>query len=122
MSNIFDVKQLRKKALESDAVINDTIYVSDWDAHYPVQSLRARDLKEVFQKSKNANGKTDEIRLMCLAVLHGCRTPEGERIFTDEDLAKFETELAARPIMEIGAKIMEISGTSEKDVNSAKKS
>jgi hypothetical protein len=114
MANKFDVKELRQKALATDDIKNDVVYVEEWDAEFPVQSLKAKDLKAVLTQSKNGKGDRDEIRLMCLAVLYGCRTPEGERIFTDDDLAQFENTKAAKPIMTIGAKIMDISGFNEK--------
>lgn len=117
----FDVKALREKALQSDDIKNDTVTVEEWgNAEFPVQSLKLADLKAVLTKSKNAKGETDETRLMALAVLHGCRTPEGERIFTDTDLAAFENGKAAKPIMTIGAKVLAISGFSKQEKDAAK--
>ena len=117
---MFDVKALREKALQTDDIKNDTVYVEEWDAEFPVQSLKLADLKAVLTKSKNAKGETDETRLMALAVLYGCRTPQGERVFTDTDLAAFETGKAAKPIMTIGAKVLEISGFSKQAKDDAK--
>jgi hypothetical protein len=111
----FDVKALRQKALDSDDIKNDVVYVEEWDAEFPVQSLRAKDLKAVLTHSKTGkDNERDEVRMACLAVLYGCRTPEGTPIFTREDLAVFEEKKSARPIMTISAKIMEISGFSDK--------
>lgn len=118
----FDVKKLREKALQSDDIKNDIIYIEEWDAEFPVQSLRTKDLKSVLQQSKTGNGEQrDEVRMACLAVLYGCRTPDGSAIFTREDLAAFEEQKAAAPLMKISAKIMEISGfTDKKAVQEAK--
>jgi hypothetical protein len=111
MAKVYDIKSLREKALESDDIKNDSVFVDEWDAEFPVQSLRAADLKKVLTQSKTGKGEErDEVRMACLAVLYGCRTPEGEAVFTADDLAAFETKKAARPIMTISGKVMEISG------------
>lgn len=113
--NSFDVKGLRDKALQSDDIKNDVILVEEWGAEFPVQSLRTKDLKLVLQQSKTGSGdQRDEIRMACLAVLYGCRTPDGTPVFTREDLAAFEEKKAAAPLMKISAKIMEISGFADK--------
>jgi hypothetical protein len=110
----FDVKALRQKALQDD-VIYDSFYVKEWDAELPIKTLTAPAMKKIMANRK------DEIRMMILAVLYGCATKEGERVFEETDLAKFEgEEKSLAPILALGGKILEISGMSEEAEKSAK--
>jgi len=114
MTKKFDVKALREKVLSTDDVVHDTFHVKEWDAELPIRTLAAQDLKKIMKH------KGDEVRMAILAVLYGCKTPEGEAVFAETDLAKFEQEKAFGPVARLGAKIMEISGLSSNEVKEAK--
>lgn len=110
----FDPKALRQKVLDTDDIINDTFYVKDWDVELPVRTISAAEIKQIMKY------KNDEIRMMILAVLYGCKTPEGESVFAQEDLAAFETKKSFGPISKLGKKILEISGLGNDAVAQAK--
>lgn len=114
MTKKFDVKALRQKVLSTDDVKYETYYVEDWDVELPIKSLTAPEIKQLRQHTN------DEVRMMILAVLHGCKTREGEAVFELTDLVKFETEKSFGPISKLGSKIIEISGLGEKAVKEAK--
>jgi hypothetical protein len=114
MAKQFDVKALRQKVLTTDDVIYDSFYVEEWDAELPIKTLTAPELKKLMRF------KDDEIRMTILAVLYGCKTKEGESVFEEDDLAKFEQDKAFGPIAKLGAKIMEISGLNQKAKQEAK--
>jgi hypothetical protein len=111
----FDVAALRKKALESDDIVYDSIYVDSWGGEYPVKTLAGLDFKTVMK------AKDDPIRMAILAVVFGCVTPDGERVFNDthEAVAIMEKK-GVKAITEVSAKILEISGLGEKAVDNAK--
>jgi hypothetical protein len=115
MAKKFDVKALREKVLSTDDVVYTDFYVEQWDAELPIKTLTAPEIKKLLKY------KDDEIRMTILAVLYGCKTREGESVFEETDLAKFETEKSFGPIAELGAKILEISGLGKKAVVDAKK-
>jgi hypothetical protein len=104
MTKQFDVKALRQKVLDTEDVIYDSFYVKEWDAELPIKTLTAPELKQLMKH------KNDEIRMTILAVLYGCKTREGEAVFTETDLAAFETKKSFGPIAKLGGKILEISG------------
>lgn len=104
----FDVKALRQKALASDDVKYDTVYVEAWDAEIPVKTLTGADLKKVMKA-----GKDDQIRMTILAVLYGCETPEGEKVFEEADLAIFEQKKGIKEIAQLAKRILELSGLTD---------
>lgn len=112
----FDVKALREKVMQSDDIVNEEVYVSEWDATLPIRTLSTSDMKKVMKY------KDDDVRMMVYAVLYGCKTPEGERVFEEKDLAKFESEKAFGPIAKVAGKVMEISGFSGDEIKDAKNS
>lgn len=103
----FDVKALREKVMASDDIIYDEVYVEEWDVTLPIKTISPNDLKKVAQF------QNDPIRSAILAVIYGCKTPDGEAVFTDTDLAKFESEKSIGPIMKVAEAIFDISGYSE---------
>ncbi|MGM0836045.1 MAG: hypothetical protein ACQEV7_07800 [Bacillota bacterium] len=115
MAKKFDVKALREKVLSTDDVKYESFYVEEWDAELPVKTLTAPEIKKLLVH------KNDEIRMMILAVLYGCKTKDGEAVFEETDLAAFETKKSFGPIAKIGKRIMELSGLSEKAIVDAKK-
>lgn len=114
MSKKFDVKALRQKVLAADDVVYDTFYVEEWDAELPIRTLAAPDLKKIMKY------QDDPIRMAILSVLYGCKTKEGEAVFEETDLAKFEGEKAFGPVARLGEKIMSISGLSGDQAKEAK--
>jgi hypothetical protein len=104
MTKKFDVKALRQKVLDTEDVIYDTFFVKEWDTELPIKTLTAPELKKLMKY------KNDEIRMTILAVLYGCKTPDGESVFEETDLAAFETGKSFGPIAKLGGKILEISG------------
>lgn len=115
MAKKFDVKALREKVMSTDDVIYDSVYVEQWDTELPVKSLTAPELKKLRKH------KDDEIRMMILAVLHGCVTKEGEKVFEETDLAQFESgKKSFAPITAIANKVLEISGLAPKADKDAK--
>jgi hypothetical protein len=116
MAKKFDVKAIREKVLGTDDVVYKTVYVDEWETEVPIKTLTAPELKEIMKH------KNDEIRVAILAVLYGCVTEDGERVFEREDLAIFETKKSFGPIAKLSAEIMKISGLGENAVKDAKNS
>lgn len=115
MAKQFDVKALRDKVRSTDDIVYDSFYVKEWDAELPVKTLTAPAMKEVMKNKK------DEVRMMILAVYHGCETPEGEKVFELADVAEFESgKKSFAPIAGLAGKIMEISGLSANAQTEAK--
>lgn len=110
----FDVKALRSKVLNSDDIKNTEVYVEEWDVTLPIRTLASSEMKKVMQY------QDDNIRMMILAVLYGCKTPEGVTVFEATDLAKFENEKAFGPIVTVASKVLELSGLSGNAVKDAK--
>lgn len=115
MAKQFDVKQLREKVMQSDDVVFDSVYVEEWDVELPVRTLMGEDFKRVMKQ------QGDPIRMTCLAVIYGCVTPEGERVFADTDLAQFEKNKSFKAVANVAKRIFEISGLDEGAVDKAKK-
>jgi hypothetical protein len=107
MTKKFDVKALRQKVLSSEDVIYESFHVKEWDADLPIKTLTAPEIKKLMKH------KDDTVRMMILAVLYGCKTSDGEAVFEESDLAKFEADKSFGPISKIGKRIMEISGLNE---------
>lgn len=116
MTKTFDVKALKQKALQSDDIVYDSVYIEKWDAEFPIRTLTGADLKAVMKH------RNDPIRMAILAVVYGCVTPDGERVFDDEReaVAVFETQKGLAEITQLSTKILEISGLSDKAVTEAK--
>lgn len=113
MANV-DVKALREKVMQSDDIQFDTVYVEEWDVELPVKTLASSELKKVMKY------KSDEIRMSILAVIYGCKTEDGESVFTETDLAKFEAEKSFGAIQTVAEKVLDISGFGDKSVEEAK--
>lgn len=113
-TNKFDVKALREKVLNTDDIKFDSVEVAEWDVTLPVKTLNSTEMKKVMKHQE------DNVRMMILAVLYGCRTVEGEYVFQETDLAKFESEKAFAPIVKVATKVLEMSGFSEDAVKDAK--
>ena len=111
----FDVKALREKVLAHDDIKIEEVYVSEWDVTLPVRTIASADLKKVMKY------KDDPIRMSALAVIYGCKTEEGDAVFTETDLAKFETEKSFGAIQTIAEKVLELSGFGDKVVDEATK-
>lgn len=109
-----DVNALREKVMKSDDIKHEMVYVKEWDVELPVKTLSSKDLKEVMKYRK------DEIRMSILAVIHGCKTEDGESVFTETDLAKFEDEKAFGAIQQVAGRVLELSGFGEDSVEEAK--
>lgn len=116
MTKKYDVKALRQKVLSKDDIVYEDFKVEEWDVELPIKTLTAPEIKKIRQH------KNDEIRMLILAVLYGCKTREGEAVFEETDLAKFEQEKALGPVLALGTKILEISGLGEKASKDAKNS
>jgi hypothetical protein len=114
MAKKFDVKALRQKVLSTDDVVYDTVFIEEWDVELPIRTLGAQELKKITKF------QDDPIRMSILAVLYGCKTKEGEAVFEETDLVKFETEKAFGPVARLGERIMEISGLGAQAVKEAK--
>lgn len=110
----FDVKSLREKVMASDDIQHDSVYVEEWDVELPVKTLASAELKKVMKY------RSDEIRMSILAVIYGCKTKEGEAVFTEKDLAKFESDKSFGAIQTVAEKVLDISGFGEKSVDEAK--
>lgn len=110
----FDVKALRSKVMASDDIKYDEVHVSEWDVTLPVKTLSSAEMKKVMKS------QDDNIRMMILAVLYGCKTPEGEAVFEEKDLAKFEAEKAFGPIAKVATKVLELSGFDAESVKESK--
>lgn len=100
----FDVKALREKVLATDDIKYDEVHVAEWDVTLPVKTLSASEMKEVMKYQK------DTVRMTIIAMLYGCKTQDGEVVFSKEDLAVFESQKAFNPIMTVSEKILEMSG------------
>lgn len=114
MAKKFDVKALREKVINSDDIQYESLYVKEWDVELPVKTLSTSEMKKVME------AQDDNVRMMILAVLHGCKTEDGEAVFTGKDLAKFESEKAFGPVTKVATKILELSGFNETAVEEAK--
>ena len=110
----FNVKELREKVMSTDDVQYDTVYVKKWDVELPVRTLKGADLKKVMKH------QDDPIRMTCLAVIYGCVTEDGEAVFTEKDLAAFESKKSFKAVSEVAKRIFELSGLDEKAVEEAK--
>lgn len=111
----FDVKAIREKVMASDDIKFDEVYVKEWDISMPVKTLASKDMKKVMEY------REDLLRMQALAVIYGCVTEDGEKVFKDEDLAKLENEKSIGAITTIAEKVFEISGLDDKAVDEAKK-
>lgn len=114
MTKQFDVKALREQVMSNDDVRNDTVYVKAWDAELPVRTLMGADLKKVMKH------REDPVRMTCLAVIYGVVTPDGEYVFKETDLAKFETDKSFKAVTEVAKRIFELSGLDDSAVDEAK--
>lgn len=114
MTKTFDIKALREKVMASDDVIYDTVYVQAWDVELPVRTLMGADLKKVMKY------KDDPIRMTCLALIYGTMTEDGERVFAETDLAKFEADKSFKAVAAVAKRIFEISGLDESAAAEAK--
>lgn len=112
----FDVRALKQKALASDDIVYDSVYIEKWDAEFPVKTLVGADLKAVMKH------RDDPIRMAILAVVYGCVTPDGERVFDNEReaVATFETSKGIAEITQLSKKILEISGLGNESSAQAK--
>jgi hypothetical protein len=110
----FDVKALREKVMGSDDIQYAEVYVKEWDANLPVKTLSASELKQVMKYQK------DQVRMLVLAVIYGCKTKEGESVFNDKDLAVLEAEKSFGAIQTIAGKVLEMSGFYDKAEDEAK--
>lgn len=110
----FDVKALREKVLSSDDIQHGEVYVKEWDVTLPVRTLASNELKQVMKYRK------DELRMLNLAVIYGCKTKEGESVFEEKDLAKLEAEKSFGAIQKIAEKVLEMSGFYDKAEEDAK--
>lgn len=110
----FDVKALREKVMAHDDIQFDEVFVEEWDVTLPIKTISAADLKRVMKY------KDDPIRMSTLAVIYGCKTREGEAVFTEKDLAKFEAEKSFGAIQVVAERVLELSGFGDKVVDEAK--
>lgn len=110
----FNVKQLRDKVLASDDIKFSEVEVPEWDVTLPIKTLSSAEMKKVMKV------QDDNIRMMILAVLYGCKTPEGESVFEEKDLAHFEANKAFGPIMNVSEKVLELSGFDTESVKDSK--
>lgn|SRR5690606_464519 len=116
MAKKIDVKALREKVLATDDIQHDEIYIEEWDVTLPIRTISSANLKKIIKY------KNDPIRFATLAVIYGCVTEDGEQVFKETDLAKFEQEKSFGIIQRIAEKALELSGFSDKEVDEAKKS
>lgn len=114
MAKKFDVKALREKVMSTDDIQFDEVYVKEWDVTLPVKTLTSNELKQVMKY------KNDQVRMMNLAVIYGCKTEDGESVFNERDLAKLEAEKSFGAIQTIAGKILEMSGFYEQAEAEAK--
>lgn len=110
----YDVKALREKVLSTDDILYDEVYVKEWDVTLPVKTLASTELKQVMKY------KDDQVRMLNLAVIYGCKTAEGEAVFNEKDLAKLEAEKSFGAIQTIAGKILEMSGFYDRAEEEAK--
>lgn len=114
MAKTYDIQALRQKVLAADDIQYDEVYIEEWDATLPVATLSASDMKKVMKS------QDDTVRMMILAVLYGCKTPDGQTVFKPEDLAQFEHNKGFGPITKIAEKVLDLSGFDDKAVKEAK--
>ena len=110
----FDVKALREKVISSDDIKYDEIYVKEWDVTLPVKTLASQELKQVMKY------RSDQVRMLNLAVIYGCKTKDGEAVFNEKDLAVLEAEKSFGAIQTIAGKVLEMSGFYDKAEEDAK--
>jgi hypothetical protein len=110
----FDVKALREKVMSTDDIQYDEVYVKEWDVTLPVKTLASNELKLVTKYQK------DQVRMLNLAVIYGCKTKEGESVFDEKDLAKLEAEKSFGAIQTIAERVLELSGFYDKAEEEAK--
>lgn len=110
----FDVKALRDKVMASDDIKFAEVFVPEWDVTLPVKTLSSSEMKKVMKY------QDDNIRMMILAVLYGCKTKEGEAVFEEKDLAQFEANKAFGPVVKVASKVLELSGFDEETVKDSK--
>lgn len=110
----FDVAVLRETVLASDDIVYDEVYVKEWDVTLPIRTIPSKDLKKLTKYSE------DPVRVAVLAVIYGCKTPEGESVFKETDLAKMEEDKSFGAIQTVAEAVMNISGYSDKAVVEAK--
>lgn len=111
----FDVRLLREKIMAHDDIKTDEVYVKEWDVTLPVRTVASSDLKKVMKY------KDDPIRMSALAVIYGCKTKDGDAVFAESDLAKFESEKSFGAIQTISEKVLALSGFGDKVVGEATK-
>jgi len=114
MAQVYDIKALREKVMASDDIQHGEVHVDEWGVTLPIATLSAADMKEVMKFQK------DTVRMMILAVLYGCKTPDGQNVFEKEDLAEFESNKAFGPIAKVAERVLELSGFDDKAVDDAK--
>lgn len=110
----FDVKALRDKIMSTDDIQYDEVYVKEWDVTLPVKTLASAELKQVMKY------REDQMRMLNLAVIYGCKTSDGEAVFNATDLAKLEAEKSFGAIQTIAGKVLEMSGFYDKADEEAK--
>lgn len=110
----FDVKALREKVISTDDIKYDEIYVKEWDVTLPVKTLASQELKQVMKY------RSDQVRMLNLAVIYGCKTKDGEAVFNEKDLAVLEAEKSFGAIQTIAGKVLEMSGFYDKAEEDAK--
>lgn len=110
----FDVKALRDKVMASDDVKYEEVYVEEWDVTLPVKTVTAAEMKKL-QKYHD-----DPVRMAIMAILYGCKTKDGEAVFKETDLAKFENEKSLGAIYTVADKILEMSGMDDKAAKDGK--
>lgn len=110
----FDVKALREKVLATDDIQYDEVFVKEWDVTLPVKTLASTELKQVMKYQK------DQVRMLNLAVIYGCKTKEGEAVFNEKDLAVLEAEKSFGAIQTIAERVLEMSGFYDKAEEDAK--
>lgn len=110
----FDVKALREKVMSTDDIKYDEVYVEEWDVTLPVKTLASAELKQVMKY------REDQMRMLNLAVIYGCKTKEGESVFEATDLAQLEAEKSFGAIQTIAGKVLEMSGFYDKVEEDAK--
>lgn len=114
MAKVYDIAAIREKVMASDDIQYDEVYVEEWDVTLPVKTLSASEMKEVQKYDK------DVIRMMIVAILNGCKTKDGEAVFKQSDLAKFEKDKSLGAISKVAERIMQMSGMSDGAVKEAK--
>jgi hypothetical protein len=109
-----DVSAIREKVMANDDIKYEEVYVKEWDVHIPVRTLASAQLKKVMEY------RDDVIRMQSLAVIYGCETEDGEKVFKETDLAKLEQEKSFGAIAKVAERILELSGFGDKTEEEAK--